>query len=141
MWFHKSSILLNNPAGIYTEGDDVGAIERWDPPLAFDGLNYTKLRSVFDALAARPHSPVKKTKAIPWAGRPLMDMGKSEVQANRILAEWLKNGVVVHGEPFKTEDRKEIQTVVPDPAKVAEILAPLRPPGQADGSPEGPPDA
>jgi hypothetical protein len=141
MWFHKASILLNNPAGIYTKGDEVGAIERWEPPLLFDGLDYAKLRSVFDTLAARPHSPVRKTKAIPWAGRPLLDLGKTDAQAIRILAEWLKNGVLVHGDPFKTEDRKDIQTVTPDPAKVAAILEPLRPPGQADGLPEGPPDA
>jgi hypothetical protein len=79
---------------------------------------------------------VKKTKAIPWAGRPLLDLGKADAQAIRILAEWLKNGVLVHGEPFKTEDRKEIQTVTPDPAKVAAILDPLKPPEQAGEPPD-----
>ena len=68
MWFHKASVPLNNPAGIYTMGDEIGAIEKWEPPHAFDGLDYAKLRIVFDALSARTHSPVKKAKAIPWAG-------------------------------------------------------------------------
>ena len=56
MWFHKASEKLNNPAGIYKLGDEVGAIERWNPPAAFEGMDYASLRAVFDALAAGPHS-------------------------------------------------------------------------------------
>ena len=56
LWFHKASEKLNNPAGIYELGDEVGAIGRWTPPAAFEGLDYASLRAVFDALAAGPHS-------------------------------------------------------------------------------------
>ena len=31
VWFEKVSVKLDNPAGIYTEGDEVGAVVRWTP--------------------------------------------------------------------------------------------------------------
>jgi AAA domain len=125
MWFQKVSLRLENPAGIYDLGDEVGAVIRWMPPSPFEGLGYTELHAVFDALRA-PHSPTKQVKAIPWAGKPLMDLtGRTEAQAKRILNQWLRSGVLVRGEPVQTAHRHEAQTVTPDPAKVAAILGPL----------------
>jgi hypothetical protein len=127
MWFQKVSLRLENPAGIYGLGDEVGAVIRWTPPSPFEGLGYTELRAVFDALRA-PHSPNKQARAIPWAGKPLMDLaGRTEAQATRILDQWLQAGVLIRGEPVQTAHRHEAQTVTPDPIKVAAILAPLAP--------------
>jgi hypothetical protein len=130
MWFRKVSIPLNNPAGIYTKGDEVGAVERWDPPAAFEGLDYARMRDVFAAIAAGPHSPDKRAKAIPWAGLPLMEIGgRTDAQAKKILDLWLQSKTLIDGPPFKTDQRRDIRTLTVDPAKVAAILAQHAPPG------------
>jgi hypothetical protein len=130
MWFQKASLRLENPAGIYSLGDEVGAVVRWAPPAPFEGLGYTELHAVFDALRA-PHSPTKQSRAIPWAGKPLMDLaGRTEAQATRILGEWLKTGVLARGTSVKTAHRHKAQTVTQDPIKVAAILTAIAP-GQA----------
>jgi AAA domain len=131
MWFHKPSVKLNNPADIYTFGDEVGVIERWEPPAAFEGMDYASLRDVFAAIAANPHSPDKRAKAIDWAGQPLMEIGgRNPTQATKILNLWLESKTLIPGKPFKTDQRREIKTITTDPAKVTAILAQHTPPGK-----------
>jgi hypothetical protein len=124
IWFHKQSIDLGNPGGIYTTGDSVGAIERWTPPAAYEGMDHDRMRAVFDALAAQPHAKNQRA-SIPWAGKPLMNAGRTEVQAKKILADWLQSDTLIPGEEVKGESRHPVQTVMPNPTKVASILAAL----------------
>jgi AAA domain len=140
MWFHKESLDLNNPAGIYTHGDNVGAIERWTPPAAYQGMDHGKMKGVFDALAAQPHAKSKRAITIPWAGKPLINAGRSEAQATKILADWLQSATLIQGEPVEGAGRHPIQTVRPDPTKVAGILAGLAAAGGGTWA-EGRPDA
>jgi hypothetical protein len=132
VWFEKVSVKLDNPAGIYTDGDEVGVVVRWTPPALFKDFDNNKLRPVFDAIAAKPHSPVKQATEIDWVGKPLMDLaGRTPAQARAIVAQWLQSKTLIPGEPFKTGRRNKIKTVTVDPAKVAAILAGRMPPSEA----------
>jgi hypothetical protein len=138
VWFEKVSVKLDNPAGIYTEGDEVGAVVRWTPPALFKDLDNDKLRPVFDTIAAKPHSPVKQATEIDWVGKPLMDLaGRTPAQAGAIVAQWLQSKTLIPGEPFKTGGRNKIKTVTVDPAKVAAILAGRMPPSEAREQADG----
>jgi hypothetical protein len=122
-WFKLETIALGNPHGIYTDGDSMAAARRFEPPPAFEGMSYPQLGDVFHALR-QPHARNPKAQDIPWVGRPLIDVGKrTEAQAKTIIKNWLKNGVLIDGEPVKSEKREPIKTIVVNPAKVAEIMA------------------
>ena len=91
----KVSVKLNNPAGIYELGDEVGAMERWFPPAVYGGMDHVMMRAVFDALAAQPHAKSKVATAIPWAGKPLINAGRTDGQAMKILADWLQSELLI----------------------------------------------
>ncbi|MHB9881075.1 AAA family ATPase [Pacificimonas sp. ICDLI1SI03] len=49
-WFKLASTYLrNDPSGQW--GDSVGVVESWTPPDAFDGINHTVLRAVYQAVS------------------------------------------------------------------------------------------
>jgi hypothetical protein len=133
VWFRKVSIELGNGDAAYPDGDEVGVVAPWQPPGAFDGLDYYTLRAIFAAIAATPHAESKRARAIPWVGKPLIDRRVSEARAGTIIAQWIKNDVLVPGEPFKSGKGDVSQTLIPDPEKVAAILAPMAPPDGAGG--------
>ena len=65
---------------------------------------------MFDAIAARPHSPSSRPRRSDWVGKPLMDLaGRSQAQAGAIVAQWLQSKTLVPGEPFKTGGRNDDQ--------------------------------
>lgn len=136
VWFKLVSVALGNAAGVYMHGDTMGVATSWEPPPMFEGMDYAPLRAVFNALKATLHGQNKQVRTIPWAGTPLIELAaRTEVQAEKILAAWLQNGVLVEGEPVKAKNRStDIKTVALDPSKAAEILAQHAPPGYADES-------
>jgi hypothetical protein len=124
VWFKLETVELLNGAGIYPEGDAMGAATTWEPPALFAGMNAFELQAVFTAIAASPHAASKLATRIPWIGRPLMDVGnRTEAQADGIIKAWKASATLIPGPPHTGADSKETQTLVTSPAKVAEILA------------------
>jgi hypothetical protein len=122
-WFKLETVWLGNGAGLYPDGDAMGAAITWEPPTLFEGMNALELHTVFAAIDAKPHARAKQATTIPWIGRPLLDVGnRTEDQATKIVAAWVKSGVLVTGEPHHATNRTAIQTLVTNPTKVAEIL-------------------
>jgi hypothetical protein len=135
-WFKLESVALGNGTEEYPEGDSIGVARAFEPPAMFEGMSYQELGDVFEALKHQPHSPNPKVQIIPWAGRPLIDLGKrSEAQAKTILKAWQKEGVLIEGAPFKAPKREPISTVTVNPVKTTQIMAGhswQRPPGHPD---------
>jgi hypothetical protein len=122
VWVKLESVPLGNAAGLYPE-DWMGAAIVWEPPAMFEGMNVLELHAVFAAIVAKPHARAKQAAIIPWIGRPLLEVGnRTDDQANKIVAAWVKSGVLVPGEPHHATNRTTIQTLVTEPVKVAEIL-------------------
>jgi hypothetical protein len=132
MWFRKLSVTLGNPSEDYPEGDSVAAIVPWKPPGLFEGLDLFRLKRVFEILSMRPHAKSSRAKDIPWVGQPLMDQGRSPDQAKTIINQWLQSETLVPGEDAESEHRNPVKTLVPNPIKVAEILASMRVPDRPD---------
>ena len=122
-WFKLQTVRLENGAGIYPDGDAMGAAVTWEPPAMFEGMNAFELHAVFAAIEASPHAKAKQATIIPWIGQPLIDAGnRTEAQASKIVAAWTKSCTLIPGEPVKRANGKTLATLTTDPAKVAEIL-------------------
>jgi hypothetical protein len=132
VWFKLVSITLGNPAGVYSHGDIIGVATSWAPPPMFDGMKYAAIRAVLQRPQGSPAREEQAGTQDTLAGAPLIELaGRSEVQAEQILAALLQNGVLIEGEPVKATNRSDIPTVAVDAAKAAEILAQHAPPSYA----------
>jgi hypothetical protein len=133
-WFKLIGIPLGNATNEYPEGDDVAVATTWQARPMFEGMEPDTLGAVFKALRETIHGPNKQAKHTPWAGKALMDIGgRSEREAAKIIAAWLKTGVLVKGDHYHAPTKHSVQRVEVDDAKAAAILAEI---GVADVAPE-----
>jgi hypothetical protein len=123
-WFKLVGVKLGNVTDEYPEGDDIGVATTWQSRPMFDGMEGETLSAVFDKLRSAPHSPKKQSKNTPWAGIPLMEVGRrSDREATSIVKAWLENGVLGEGTYYHLPSKHEVTRVIVDEAKAAEILA------------------
>ena len=98
-WFRLVDIPLGNAAPEYPEGDNVQAIEHWEPPGAFGGTDMQTLARVLERLAAGPGAgeqyAYRSSSRDRWAGHVIIaETGKSEADAKRILKAWKASGLI-----------------------------------------------
>jgi len=102
-WFQLRSIRLGNTFDpTYPNGDSVGAIVAWHPPdNELDTAPTTELNTALDAIKAGPTPGVLYTatkrgqSAERWCGNVLCEMfGVSEKQASKMIAAWIKSGLL-----------------------------------------------
>jgi AAA domain-containing protein len=108
-WYRTVGVDLGN-------GDEVGAVERWTWPDAFDGVETSHLRAVQAAIAVGRWR--ESVQAKDWAGNAVAGVMDLDV-ANRahkskiakLLKTWIANGVlvVVEGEDANRISRKFIE--------------------------------
>lgn len=114
--------------------DRVQAVERWEPPSAWDGLPWSMVHRVLDKIEAGcgedefySLAPQAKER---WAGTVLMDdAGKTAAQAKAILKAWIANGVLEEGQYMSYKRKQTTGCVRVNPAKVQEMrlaMAPAR---------------
>ncbi|MFL5252947.1 MAG: AAA family ATPase [Rhodopila sp.] len=128
-WYKLESQRLGNGTEQYPDGDSMGVATHWKPseeirnmPL-FGGMSGDQLLAIFDAIRTTPHSPVSRSKQLPWIGKLLQEVGgRDEVQAKTIIKLWDENAVT-RSEDYRTETRNDVQRVVLNETKVAEIIA------------------
>jgi hypothetical protein len=126
-WYRLIGIPLGNATEEYPDGDEIGVATTWQPPTMFEGMDAATLGAVFAALRQSDHGPNRQAKNTPRAGTPLMDIGRrSEREAGKIVAEWIKTGVLVKGNYYHGASKHKVQRVIVDEAKAAEILAEFR---------------
>lgn len=111
-WFKKVSVELANGKGL-EQPDEVGALEPWTPPDAFDGLTLASIGMVLDRVeeglvdrdgtvtgvryAASTKGGTKESGR--WLGNLLMDaLEMKEAHAKTVIKTWLKSGVLVEDE-------------------------------------------
>jgi hypothetical protein len=122
-WFKLIGVPLGNTTEEYPDGDDIGVATTWQPRPLFDGMDGPTLGAVFAALRQGQWGPAKQAKHTPWAGKPLIEIGgRSEREATRIIGTWIESGVLIKGKYYHTPSRHEVDRVMLDDAKAAEIL-------------------
>jgi hypothetical protein len=122
-WFKLVSIALGNATADYPEGDEVQAIERWEPPETWAGAEPETLNAILDALAAglpdgrhySDHSKAKGREA--WQVVQKHCPGKPEAQCREIIRQWLKAGVLAETDYDDPVARKERKGLFVDPGK------------------------
>lgn len=120
-WFRKESVELANGTGL-EEPDEVGALVPWTPPNAFDGISTASINMVLDRIdegiidsdgvvtGIRYTSSTRggSRESGRWAGVLLTEMlGIPEAQAKKMLASWVKTGVLVEQNYHCPEQRRE----------------------------------
>lgn len=125
-WFRLVSVDLGNTAvdPLYPEGDNVAVATTWQPRPLFEGMDAPTLRAVFKALKDTVHGAARQGKHLPWAGTVLIEIGgRSDREASSILTKWLKEGTLTKADHYLKERNNNVDCVVVDDAKAAEILA------------------
>lgn len=100
-WFRLVGIRLGNGTADYPAGDAVAAAAPWQPPSPFTDLTAADANRALDLIAAGPGEGLLYTAhrrgpevSERWAGRVLERFGLDEGTAARVLAQWLRNGVL-----------------------------------------------
>ena len=135
VWFRLVGVDIGNPSEDYPNGDNVQTVERWYPPAPAQGIAKSTIAEIFDMLREGPEpgefylSDPRANGA--WAGSPIAKIGDMERgEAKRLLADWIKNGVLVEGEYYSKKRHSTRTGVTLVETKAALILGSLyRPPG------------
>jgi hypothetical protein len=103
-WFRLVSIPLGNATPEYPEGDDVQAIEKWEPPDTWQGASPETLNAILDALDKgmpdghrySDHRNAKGREA--WQIVAEYCPGKPESACREMIKAWIKAGVLFRDE-------------------------------------------
>ena len=121
LWYRLESVGLGNATALYPAGDQVAAVASWKPASPFGTLPPADCNQALDAIAAGPgegqfYSALRGGFGgnERWAGRVLLRFGLDEAQAARVLAAWLRSGLLVEREyrdPVHRKTRRGVTVV------------------------------
>jgi hypothetical protein len=121
MWYRLEGVKLGNGTADYPHGDTVAALTPWQPPSAFIDISVEVANAALDEIAAGPQPGVlfAATKqggvaAERWAGVVLRRLGLAEATAARVIATWLRNGVLKeesYRDPVHRKQRHGVRVV------------------------------
>jgi hypothetical protein len=115
-WFKLASVNLGNSDGEYMDGDDVQAIEQWDPPDTWFGITPDVNDAILDDINhglpnGRRYSKASNTsddrKVWHVVQRHCMD--KHEAQCREVIKHWFKNGTPYEDEYPNPLRRNEME--------------------------------
>ncbi len=130
-WFRLESVQLGNGTALYPQGDSVAAIAAWKPPSPFRQLSAFECNQALDKIAAgigdgaafSAHRSGRATER--WAGSVLVrGFGLDEADAARVIAAWLRSGLLLEQEYRHPTQRKLRMGVRVDDAKRPTAAAP-----------------
>jgi hypothetical protein len=102
-WYRLASVPLNNGDAEYPDGDYVQAVEAWSPPSPWEGMPWSMIERVLNAIDSGPGGgefyALGKQARDRWAGHVLVsEAALTEGQAATILKTWKDNGVLEDGQ-------------------------------------------
>jgi hypothetical protein len=114
-WFRLVSVQLGNANAEYPDGDAVQAIERWEPPATWAGIEPATLNAILDNIAAgmpdgqrySEHGSAKDRAA--WRVVRKHCAGKAEAQCRDLIKQWVKAEVLftdTYMNPVRHEEEK-----------------------------------
>ncbi len=125
-WLRLVSVDIGNGKN-GRASDKVQAVERWEPPSAWDGMPWSMVLRILDKIDAGPggdeYYALGKQAKGRWAGQVIMDDAcKTEEQAKAILKSWKDSGVLEEGQYVSPSAKGRLAGCVrTNPAKVAEM--------------------
>lgn len=119
-WFKLASVHLGNgePNTPWFEGDNVQAVEVWEPPAVFTHTA-AELNAALDAIGDGPSPGQRWTQrksgaggGMRWCGIPIMrTLSIEEGPAGKMLAVWIKEGLLVEGPYRDPQSRKDVNGI------------------------------
>jgi AAA domain len=117
-WFRLVSVNLGNGAGIYPEGDNVQAVEPWEPPDMWEGLSHVLLNEILSAIDKglpdgnrySDHGAAKERAA--WRVVAEHAPEKTEKQARQVIKAWVKTGLLEmqdYRDPVRSEPARGLK--------------------------------
>jgi DNA polymerase I-like protein with 3'-5' exonuclease and polymerase domains len=114
-WFRLVGMPLGNGTPEYPEGDEVQAVERWQPPEVWGDISAEALNAILDDLAAglpdgrrySSHNRAEGREA--WQVVQRHCAGKPEAQCREMIRQWIKAGVLIekdYDDPVARKERK-----------------------------------
>jgi hypothetical protein len=122
-WFRLVSVPLGNATDDYPEGDEVQAIERWEPPETWAGIEPETLNAVLDGIEAgmadgRRYSTHNRASArAAWKLVQQHCPHKTEAQCKEIIKQWCDAKVLTETTYADPVTRKAETGLRVDPAK------------------------
>ncbi len=124
LWFRLETVPLGNGTAQYPAGDQVAAIAVWKPPSPWRGISAADCNAALDLIAAGPGEGVAFSAhrtgrgEARWAGRVLVEsFGFPEGDAARVIAAWLKSGLLREAPYHDAQQRKTRMGVQVDDTK------------------------
>lgn len=122
-WFRKVSVEIGNGAGLIA-ADEVGALDPWTPPDAFDGCSVQTIRMALE----RIHRGIEGDNGQPtgerftrhrqgarWAGTVIVEcFGMEPDRAQVLLRTWMDNKVIREEEYEDPVQRKKLKGLFVD---------------------------
>jgi hypothetical protein len=99
-WFHLVGVNLDNADEIYTEGDNIQAIECWTPPETWEGTDAVLINAILDDIAKglstgqlySNHGAAKDRAA--WKVVQRHCPTKAPAACKEMIKEWLRTGLL-----------------------------------------------
>jgi hypothetical protein len=101
VWFRLVSVNIGNADAAYPEGDDMQAIERWDPPAVWADVTPEALNAILDGIEAgleagrrySRHNAAKQRAA--WKVVQQHCPDKTDIACQQIIHDWFAAGVLL----------------------------------------------
>jgi AAA domain len=122
LWYRLEGVPLGNVSALYPYGDTVAALTPWRPPSPFVELDPAACNRALDAIAAGcgegqlfgANRGGGYGQGERWGGHCLMAQGASDAAAGRILALWLRTGLlqeVTYRDPVRRKPQRGLRVV------------------------------
>jgi hypothetical protein len=123
-WFRMATVELGNGTEMYRHGDRVAALEAWDPPSVWKDVTDEQVGEVLDAVEAGlpgggKYAPSRRgARNGRWVGNVVIEkLGVDAAQAQRMVAQWLRSGLLFESRERDADSRKDVVVVVVNHAK------------------------
>src|SRR5215471_455906 len=101
-WFHLIGVPIGNVSEMYPHGDEVQAVEPWDPPDVMGGMSDAEMGNILNKIekgfpdgSRYTNSPSAKTRAA-WKVVVEVIPEKNEQQAREIIKTWISKKILEH---------------------------------------------
>jgi hypothetical protein len=122
-WFQLASVALNNATPEYPDGDNVQAIETWEPPETWGDVSSEALDAILNDMEAempagrRYSGKPQATDRAAWKVVQKYCPSKNEAQCREMIREWIKAGVLFEAKYHDPVSRKEEWGLFVNPSK------------------------
>lgn len=120
-WLRLMSVPLGNATPDYPNGDDIQALERWEPPPLWTAIPIRVIHLVLNEIAKGPaegklYRPTRHGGGTAWAGTVVMQlMGVSDEIAKRMLRTWISSGLLYEIEQTGSSHRHKVSGLAVNP--------------------------